>query len=74
MPLDYILQKSSFYNNNFFVDNRVLIPRPETELIVDYINNLNLLPGMKILDAGVGSGCIGCSLAKLNPQVDILWP
>lgn len=71
VPLDYILQNSSFFNNNFYVDNRVLIPRPETELIVEHIHNLNLLPGMKVLDAGVGSGCIGCSLAKLNPQVDI---
>jgi len=68
IPLDYILQKSSFYQNDFFVDERVLIPRPETEILVDHINNLNLSPGVKILDAGVGSGCIGASLAKLNPE------
>lgn len=68
VPLDYILQNSSFYNNDFFVDERVLIPRPETEILVDYINNLNLNPGIKILDAGVGSGCIGASLAKVNPK------
>ena len=43
VPLDYILQNSSFYNNDFFVDERVLIPRPETEILVDYINNLNLI-------------------------------
>ena len=54
--------------NDFFVDERVLIPRPETEILVDHINNLNLSPGVKILDAGVGSGCIGASLAKLNPE------
>ena len=71
VPLDYILQNSSFFNNNFYVDNRVLIPRPETELIVEHIHSLNLKFGMKVLDAGVGSGCIGCSLAKLNPQVDV---
>jgi release factor glutamine methyltransferase len=71
VPLDYILQNSSFFNNNFYVDNRVLIPRPETELIVEHIHSLNLKSGMKLLDAGVGSGCIGCSLAKLNPQVDV---
>jgi len=68
VPLDYILQNSSFYNSDFFVDERVLIPRPETEILVDYINNLNLTPGIKILDAGVGSGCIGASLAKVNPK------
>ena len=55
IPLDYILQKSSFYQNDLFVDERVLIPRPETEILVDHINNLNLKPGMKVLDAGVGS-------------------
>jgi release factor glutamine methyltransferase len=71
IPLDYILQKSSFYQNDFFVDERVLIPRPETEILVDHINNLNLSSGMKILDAGVGSGCIGASLAKLNPETFI---
>jgi release factor glutamine methyltransferase len=71
IPLDYILQKSSFYQNDFFVDERVLIPRPETEILVDHINNLNLRPGMKILDAGVGSGCIGVSLATLNPETFI---
>lgn len=71
VPLDYILQNSSFFNNNFYVDNRVLIPRPETELIVEHIHSLNLKSGMKVLDAGVGSGCISCSLAKLNPQVDV---
>ena len=71
IPLDYILQKTSFYQSDFFVDERVLIPRPETEILVDHIHNLNLNPGMKILDAGVGSGCIGISLAKLNPETFI---
>ena len=70
-PLDYILQNTSFYKDNFYVDHRVLIPRPETELLVDYINSLNLKPGMKILDAGTGSGCIGISIAKYNPSVTV---
>ena len=70
-PLDYILQNTSFYKDDFYVDRRVLIPRPETELLVDYINSLNLKPGMKILDAGTGSGCIGISIAKYNPSVTV---
>ena len=69
LPLDYILQNASFYKDDFYVDQRVLIPRPETELLVDYINGLNLKPGMKILDAGTGSGCVGISIAKYNPSV-----
>ncbi|MDA9146273.1 peptide chain release factor N(5)-glutamine methyltransferase [Gammaproteobacteria bacterium] len=69
VPLDYIIQKSSFYKDDFYVDARVLVPRPETEILVDYINNLNLEPRTKILDAGVGSGCIGISIAKYNPDI-----
>jgi release factor glutamine methyltransferase len=71
LPLDYILQKTSFYKDDFYVDHRVLVPRPETELLVDYINGLNLKPEMKILDAGTGSGCIGISIAKYNPSVTV---
>ena len=70
-PLDYILQNTPFYKDDFYVDHRVLVPRPETELLVDYINGLNLKPGMKILDAGTGSGCIGISIAKYNPSVTV---
>jgi len=71
LPLDYILQKTSFYKDDFYVDHRVLVPRPETELLVDYINGLNLKPEMKILDAGTGSGCIGISIAKYNPSATV---
>ena len=70
-PLDYILQNTPFYKDDFYVDHRVLVPRPETELLVDYINSLNLKPEMKILDAGTGSGCIGISIAKYNPNITV---
>ena len=71
VPLDYILEKSSFYGNNFFVDSRVLIPRPETEILVDFINKLNLQSGEIVIDAGTGSGCIGISLAIHNPHIKV---
>ena len=67
MPLDYILNLTKFYENDFYVDSRVLIPRPETEILVDYINN-HSSPSMKVLDAGTGSGCIGISIALKNPS------
>ena len=71
LPLDYILKKSFFYGNEFLVDQRVLIPRPETELIVDHINTLNFPDNIKILDAGTGSGCIGISIAMHNPNIQV---
>ena len=71
VPIDYILNESSFYRDSFYVDDRVLIPRPETEILVDFINNLKLKPGSKIIDAGVGSGCIGISIAKYNPDLNV---
>ena len=62
IPLDYILNSSKFYEYEFFVDSRVLIPRPETEIMVDYVNN-HFSSSITVLDAGTGSGCIGISIA-----------
>jgi len=65
-PLAYILSKKEFFKYNFFVNEDVLIPRPETEKIVEmalkYIKDKN--KKYKILDLGTGSGCIAISLAK----------
>ena len=69
IPIDYILESSFFNGRKFIVDNQVLIPRPETKLLVDYINNLYLKKNAKILDAGSGSGCIGISLALDNSKI-----
>ena len=70
IPLDYILNSSKFYEYEFFVDLRVLIPRPETEIIVDYVNNHYSYP-INVLDAGTGSGCIGISIALQNPNLNV---
>ncbi len=70
VPLDYILNSSKFYEYEFFVDSRVLIPRPETEILVDYVNNHFSSP-IKVLDAGTGSGCIGISVALQNPSFQV---
>ena len=65
MPLDYILNSSKFYENDFYIDDRVLIPRPETEILVEYVNN-HFSSTLKLLDVGTGSGCIGISIALKN--------
>ena len=71
IPLDYIINSSKFYEEEFYVDQRVLIPRPETELLVDFVNSYDFPKKIKILDAGTGSGCIGISIALKNPNFDI---
>lgn len=68
-PMAYILGEKEFYGLNFFVDERVLIPRPETELLVDkaleYLrNNYKKNYKFKILDTGTGSGNIAVSIGK----------
>tara|TARA_B100000963_G_scaffold317071_1_gene297261 strand:- start:546 stop:1355 length:810 start_codon:yes stop_codon:yes gene_type:complete len=70
IPLDYILNSTDFYENRFYVDERVLIPRSETEILVDYVNN-HFSSSIKVLDAGTGSGCIGISIALKNPSLDV---
>ena len=70
-PLAYILGFKDFFGHNFMVDNRVLIPRPETENLVEYILSLNLKQP-RIIDVGTGSGIIGLSLALAIPESKII--
>jgi len=75
IPIQYLLGKTSFYGLDFEVNSNVLIPRPETEELVDWIvsNNLKLQESnnLKILDIGTGSGCIAISLAKNIPNAKV---
>ncbi len=61
-PIQYILGEADFFGRKFYVDQNVLIPRQETEELVDLIKNNNK-PNLKILDIGTGSGCIPITLA-----------
>ena len=70
IPLQYITKKAYFYGKEFFVNKNVLIPRPETETLVEETNkliksNLNK-EKYKILDIGTGSGVIAITLSDLN--------
>ncbi len=64
-PVAYLTNKKFFWNSEFFVKNGVLIPRPDTELIVENILNLTKHKNkLNILEIGVGSGCILLSILK----------
>jgi len=64
-PLDYIINKKSFFGYDFYVDENVLIPRPETEELVQWvIDDNNNGDKKKLIDLGTGSGCIGISISK----------
>ena len=65
-PIAKIINNKSFWKNDFYVNNFVLDPRPETELIIEEVLNIykNKNLKLKILDIGTGSACIAISLAK----------
>jgi len=67
IPLGYVINKAFFYGNEFYVDENVLIPRPETEVLVDSVLKLfkgNKLSNKLIVDVGTGCGNIAISLTK----------
>lgn len=66
-PIQYILGETEFCGHHFRVRPGVLIPRPETEELVDLIAKDNRGKALRILDIGTGSGCIAISLAKALP-------
>jgi release factor glutamine methyltransferase len=63
-PVQYVVGKTVFYDLPFLVSPHVLIPRPETEELVDWVRKDNTGEKPQILDIGTGSGCIAVSLAK----------
>ncbi len=74
IPVQYILEKTHFYGLSFEVNPSVLIPRPETEELVEWIltnNPPQENQKLKILDIGTGSGCIAIALAKNLPKAQI---
>jgi release factor glutamine methyltransferase len=74
-PLQYVMRRWAFRHLDVLIDERVLIPRPETEVLVDIA--LELVRGVEapeIVDLGTGSGVIGLSLAgELYPKVGEVW-
>ncbi|RKS95514.1 release factor glutamine methyltransferase [Flavobacterium limicola] len=75
IPVQYLLGKTSFYGLDFEVNENVLIPRPETEELVEWILESQKSriesQNIRILDIGTGSGCIAISLAKNLPNTTV---
>ena len=72
-PIQYILGETVFFSYRFLVDENVLIPRPETEELVDWVLTTvaDTSKPLKIIDIGTGSGCIAISLAKSLPNAEV---
>src|SRR5260370_3261781 len=69
-PLQYIRRRTEFFSRQFYVDDRVLIPRPETEVLVD--TAIDTAPrDARVLDIGTGSGSIAISLALERPDLRV---
>jgi len=67
IPVQYLVNKAFFMGYEFYVDENVLIPRPETEILVEEVLkliNAGKKKNLSIIDVGTGSGCIACMLAK----------
>ena len=67
-PIDYIINKKFFLDNEFYVNEDVLIPRPETEELTNWIlqDNLEIKEKKRVIDIATGSGCIAISLSYHN--------
>jgi release factor glutamine methyltransferase len=76
-PVQYVLNEAWFYGHRFFVDESVLVPRPETELLVEQViatakQSAHTTGDIRIIDIGTGSGCIAISIKKSLPAVEML--
>lgn len=72
-PLEYITLKASFYGETFIVHEKVLIPRPQTEILVEKAEHLlKNISNAKVVEIGTGSGIISVMLALLIPNIQII--
>ena len=72
-PIDYLINKKNFYGIDFYIDENVLIPRPETEELVDWLinDNIDIKDQKNVIDLCSGSGCIGISLDINNKYLNV---
>jgi len=70
-PIEYITNRVSFYSHTFFIKEGALIPRPETEILVDLASKY-IKPKMKIAEVGVGSGALSVTLCRLHSDITVI--
>ncbi len=77
-PVSYIRKKKEFFGLPFYVDERVLVPRPDTETLVEKVlhhidqTGAETATPLRVLDMGTGSGCIAITLKHLRPQLQVV--
>lgn len=71
VPIAYIIGHKDFYGRRFTVTTSTLIPRPESEAMIELLGTLPLRPGMKLVDVGTGSGCLGVTAKLEHPELDV---
>ncbi len=71
MPLAYISGEKEFYGRRFYVNQHVLIPRPDSETIIDMTKELKLRKEAKVLDMGTGSGVLAVTLSLEIPNIHV---
>jgi release factor glutamine methyltransferase len=73
IPVSYIRNRKEFYGLAYFVDERVLVPRPDTETLIEEASALLEADGelKRVLDLGTGSGCIAITLKHLHPRIEM---
>ncbi len=72
-PIQYIIGETEFFGFPFFVNEHTLVPRPETEeLVLWVLSEMKGRESQRILDIGTGSGCIAVSIAKNEPQSEVM--
>lgn len=72
IPLAYVFGEKEFYGRNFYVGPEVLIPRPETEALIDLVKTLELPQRPNFLEIGTGSGCVAITLALEYAQSEVV--